>query len=204
MPSRLASPLVALLGLLGLACSNPIEVPFTPAEGEWTVGEADVSVVGCGSLADFDLFNGFLVEGETFELVLGPEDGSFSLRGTEPVPGTEDPVSLSCSLLANRMDYLCDPVEEEITFSLDDLAAQLPASIRDLLEGLPSFADLTFSLAIEVDGTFVTERSGAGSASLTIDCRGLLCAGLETDSIGIEFPCSLISDAPLDGPPEEG
>lgn len=192
-----ASSLFAFALLFGCANSTtPDDPPFNPAEGEWTVTSADTTIDGCGGLEQIEeLLQGGLAEGQTFELMLGESDGTFEI----PTVDQADP--LMCSLLANRMDFICEPV----SFSLDlgDLLGGLPEGnpLREILDSIPGGGSLTFSLDLDVDGTFDTERTGSATSVVDLDCDGLLCAGLEF--AGFSFPCAVTTDSMLEGPPAE-
>ncbi len=186
-----------------LACSSSSaggdEAPFGPASGTWTVTSSEATVSGCGPLGDFGVLGDLLPEDATFEVVGDAEAGTFTLA-TDLGPDAEP---LMCSQLANRMDFVCDPTEQEVSFDLGDLVAFLPedSPIRAALMGIPGGGSLTFTISVDVDGTFTSERLGSATTELTVECSGLLCAGLGL--VGIDFPCALVSDAMVEGPAEE-
>jgi hypothetical protein len=200
-PALLVAPLV----LFAIACGGePVDdlpPPFTPAEGTWTVESSTATVDGCGALGELGLGEGTLPGGQELELTLNAAQTGFTLTGGQALPGTTEAEPLTCSLLATREDFLCDPVEAEIPLDLGGLVELVPpGDLRDTLEALPGIGSLTFTIELEVDGTFATERSGSATTVLTADCDGILCLAFE--GLGVGFPCSVTTDAMLVGPPE--
>ncbi|MEO0324079.1 MAG: hypothetical protein AAF447_14050 [Myxococcota bacterium] len=191
---------VCLLAAFSAACSSSSaagDAPFGPVSGAWTVSSSDATVSGCGALGDLGLLGDLLPEDASFEIVGDAEAGTFTLQTSATGPDAEP---LMCSQLANRMDFVCDPTERELSLDLGELLAFLPedSPIRMALMGIPGGGSLTFTIAVDVDGTFTSETMGSATTELTVECSGLLCAGL--GFVGIEFPCSLITDAMIEGP----
>ncbi|MEM1413641.1 MAG: hypothetical protein AAGH15_02010 [Myxococcota bacterium] len=189
-------PFAAAALTLAAACSSSTsepepELPFSPAEGTWTVTSADTTLEGCGGLGDLGIVDGFIGEGTTLALMLGETDGTFTLA-LDGGAGIElDP--LMCSQLANRMDYVCD--EANVTLDLGALVDALPEGnpLADLLSGA-----LRLDIALEVDGTFTSETMGSATTAITVTCSGAACALLSV--AGIDFPCTLMADALIEGP----
>lgn len=196
-----AAPLAVAAALTLIACgeSSPAP-PFSPQEGDWSVTDAALSSAGCGALAEIGFFDDTLGAGQTFTLTAGPDDGGFTLGGGATFPGADAGDPLSCDLLANRRDFVCEPSTLELPLDAEAIADLVPedSPLRELLAGMPPGATVTFVIDVEVDGTFESERTGSTTTALTIDCEGLLCGGLSL--LDVELPCTITADAMLEHP----
>lgn len=197
----LPAALVAVALALPACGESSAAPPFTPEAGRWTTTDAALSSAGCGALAELGFFDDALGAGQSFTLASGADDGRFTLAGGAPFPGADEPEPLSCDLLANRRDFVCEPRQLELPLDAAAIAEFAPADgpLRELLDNLPDGATVTFVVDVEVDGTFDTRTAGSTTTALTVDCEGLLCGGLSL--VGVDLPCTITADALLEHDP---